>query len=297
MSGRLFTSGPAIDPWYSGLRNATDARSSQIREWCEALWVKYRQYADAHFLVEIRRDFHARFWEMYLAVTLLECGHRIYCPRPVGPDVGIEVDGRRIWFEAVAPKPGDGADKVPPLIMNEMQSVPNEQLVLRYLNAIDNKLTEQLPGWRAAGVFAEGDALVIAINPRSLGRDVLDSTPPRILQAAFPMGAPYASVDAHGGGVVGEGYTKRPAIRKVSGSEVRTGAFLEPTGIDLSGLLCSRVDASMPPPRMGADFQLVPNPLARVELPPAFRLPGTYYPVARNGDALDVTVFPDRGTP
>jgi hypothetical protein len=291
VSDRLFTPGPASDPWYSRLRDSSDARASEIREWCEALWMRYRPYADAHFLIEIRRDFHARFWEMYLAVTLLELGHQIACPKP-GPDVGIEVDGRRIWFEAVAPKPGDGGDRVPPLVANQMQIVPNEQLVLRYLNAIDKKLTEQLPRWRAAGKIADGDALVIAINPRSLGRDVLDSTPPRILQAAFPMGGPYVTLDADGGRMIGEGYRDRPAIRKVSGSEVRTGAFLEPTGVELSGLLCSRVDASVPRSPMGGDFQLVPNPLARVQLPPAFRLPGTYYPVTRNGGTLDVTVIP-----
>lgn len=245
MSDRLFTPGPASDPWYLGLRDSTDARTNQIREWCEVLWARHEPYADAHFLTEIRRDFHARFWEMYLTVTLLELGHRIACPKP-GPDVGIEVDGRRIWFEAVAPKPGDGGDRVPPIVLNQFTAVPNEQLVLRYLNAINNKLTEQFPRWRAAGIVADGDALVIAINPRSLGRDVLDSTPPRILQAAFPMGAPYATLDSEGGGVLGEGYTDRPAIRKRSGNEVRTGAFLEPTGVDLSGLLCSRADASTP---------------------------------------------------
>lgn len=228
---------------------------------------------------------------MYLTTALLELGYRIACPKP-GPDVGVVVDGRRIWFEAVAPKPGDGGDRVPPMVMNQVQTVPNEQIVLRYLNAIDKKLTEQLPRWRAAGIVAEVDAFVIAINPCSLGREYLDTTPPRILQAAFPMGSPYVTLDAKGGGVIGEGYVDRPAIRKISGSEVRTGAFLEPTGVDLSGLLCSRVDASTPPGPIGRDFQLVPNPLARVQLPSEFRLPGTYYPVTRNGDALDVTVIP-----
>jgi type I restriction enzyme S subunit len=190
VSDRLLTPGPASDPWYSGLRDATDARTVEIREWCEALWARHQTYADTHFLVQIRQNFHARFWEMYLTVTLLELGHRIACPKPMGPDVGIEIDGRRVWFEAVAPKPGDGGDKVPPMALNQFQPVPNEQLVLRYLNAIDSKLTGQLPRWRAAGIVADGDALVIAINPRSLGRDVVDSAPPRILQAAFPMGSP-----------------------------------------------------------------------------------------------------------
>jgi hypothetical protein len=100
-------------------------------------------------------------------------------------------------------------------------------------------------------------------------------------------------VDSHGGGMIGEGYSERYSIRKASRKDVETGAFMQPTGIDVSGLLCSRVDASTPPAPMGRDFQLVPNPRARAQLPPAFRLPGTYYPVTRNADdSLYVTVFP-----
>src|SRR5579864_2409828 len=53
VSDRLFTPGPASDPWYSGLRDATDARTVEIREWCEALWARHQTYADTHFLVQI----------------------------------------------------------------------------------------------------------------------------------------------------------------------------------------------------------------------------------------------------
>jgi len=91
------------------------------------------------------------------------------------------------------------------------------------------------------------------------------------------MGGPCVTVDAHGGGAIGEGYSERYSIRKASGKDVETGAFMQPTGIDLSGLLCSRVEASVPPVQLGCDFQLVPNPLARVELPSAFRHNDRFY--------------------
>ena len=64
----------------------------------------------AYFLTEIRRDFHARFWEMYLTCTFLQdalrLGYRVSCPKP-GPDVLIEYQGRRIWIEATVATDGD----------------------------------------------------------------------------------------------------------------------------------------------------------------------------------------------
>jgi hypothetical protein len=287
----LFMPGETEDLSYRNIRDSAQPRAAQIREYCEALWRIYEPCADEHFLTEIRRDFIARFWEMYLAVTLRELGHQLTCPKP-GPDVGIVWEGQRIWFEAVAPKPGDPAsrDRVPDLVFGQVTSVPTEQMILRYLNAIQTKLTDQYPRWLRSGVIAEDDALVIAVNPRALGHDFLDGIPPRIVQAALPIGGPTVTLDGSSGTVLGEGYQRRVSIAKASGSQVPTGAFLHPRGLALSALLCSRVDAASGPTQLGGDFQLVPNPLARAQLPASFRLPGTYFPVVRDGDNLVVTL-------
>jgi hypothetical protein len=292
MTPPVFSPGPAADPTFANLLDSQDAGAVEAREECERLWAKFEPHADRHFLTQIRLDFQARFWEMYLVVTLLELGHDISCPKP-GPDAGVVVENLRIWFEAVTPKPGVAADKVPPIIWNQFTAVPNEQMILRYLNSIDTKFQEQYPLWRQRGIVGAHDALIVAINPSSLGRDLIDSTPPRILQAAFPLGMPYVTVDPNGGGIVGDGYQQRYAIRKASGRDVPTGAFMQSYGADLSALLCSRVNVSRYPRPMGRDFQLVPNPLARARLPDSFRLPGTYYPATldASGD-LHVTVIP-----
>ena len=287
----LFTAGNAQDLAYRNLRDSLDRRIAEIRRQCEALWQVYEPYADQHFLTEVRRDFDARYWEMYLAVTLLQLGYKIDCPKP-GPDVGIFAEGQRIWFEAIAPKPGEptSPDRVPGLVFGQMNWVPSEQMILRYLNAIQTKLTDQYPRWLRSGVVREQDALVIAQNPRALGHDFMDGIPPRIVQAAFPIGGPTVTLDARSGTVLDEGYQRRVSISKASGSKVSTGAFLHQTGVALSGLLCSRIDAANQPEQMGGDFQLVPNPLAHTQLPNSFRLPGTYFPVVRDGDNLVVTL-------
>lgn len=287
----LFSPGDATDQSYLNVRDSADARIATIREHTEQLWVEYECHADPHFLTECRRDFHARFWEMYLVVTLMRLGHKVTCPKP-GPDAGIVVEGRRIWFEAVAPKPGaDGApDRVPEMRMDEMNWVPNEQIILRYLNAVRTKLTEQYPRWREAGIVAEQDALVIAVNPKEIAHELVDTIPPRIVQVAFPIGPPTVSLEGRSGKVLEEVYQRRVAIPKANGAVVPTGAFLHDTGVSLSGLLCSRVDVANYPAQLGAVFQFVPNPLARAQVPEAFRLPGTYFPVARDENGLIVNL-------
>ena len=75
-----------------------------------------------------------------------------------------------------------------------MQDVPNEKMVLRYLNSISVKYKEQLPAWAEKNIVGPSEALVIAINPRRLGHEFGDADPPRIFQAAFAIGPPYAAI-------------------------------------------------------------------------------------------------------
>src|SRR5437879_6188720 len=99
-AGDLFGAGPATDPIFIHLRNPVHKEESIAKDFVERLWVVYEQYADPHFLTEIRRDFSARFWEMYLTCALLEkaAGHgcSVSCPKP-GPDILLELNGDRIW--------------------------------------------------------------------------------------------------------------------------------------------------------------------------------------------------------
>jgi hypothetical protein len=280
----LFTAGPASDIGYVNLRDAKDGLMRAAREDCEALWETFEPYADEHFLSEIRSNFDVRYWEMYLTASLIQDGYPVSCPKP-GPDVGIVYNGKRIWFEATSPTRGaeGAADQVPklrPLTLGEepvMQDVPNEKLVLRYLNSISGKCKAQLPSWTEKNIIGPNDALVIAINPRRLGHEFGDADPPRILQAAFAIGSPYAAIDPKTGETIETGYQFRDTITKASGSTVSTGVFLQDEYSGLSGLLCSRVDVVNQPAQIGSDFQLVPNPRATVPLPDRFHLKGTYF--------------------
>jgi hypothetical protein len=292
----LFTDDPASDVFYRNLRAATNEYTRKARADCEALWQIYEPFADPEFRTELRSNFDARYWEMYLTTFLIREGYEVSCPKP-GPDVGIKFNGRRIWFEATCPTRGadDQADQVPAQqvvgIDSEpvFQDVPNERLVLRYLNSISAKHKEQYATWLEDGTVAPDEAFIIAINPRRLGFEYADTQPPRILQAAFTIGSPYVVIDAHTLTQVDAGYQFRDKIVKASGSVVATGVFHLDEYTGLSALLCSRVDAVNQPEEMGADFQLVPNPRAKISLPDGFRLKGTYFRIEHTKDSYTAT--------
>jgi hypothetical protein len=253
------------------------------RQHCEDLWKEFEPHSDPEFLIEIKRNFDARYWEMYLTVFLIRAGFEVRTPKP-GPDVGIKFEGCRIWFEATCPERGadNNPDKVPELKFHVpgetavMQDVPEEKILLRYLNSIASKNT-QYKGWLEKKIVAPEDSFVIAINPTRLKREFGESDPPRILQAAYAVGPPYVAIDPHTGSIAEVGYQFRDRIRKKMGSEVSAGVFLKSEYAHVSGILRSRVDAANKPERMGADFQLVENRKARVPLPDLFRLRGTFF--------------------
>ncbi len=289
----FFSSEPDADLSYRNIREATNDFTRAAREKCEALWELYEPYADKEFLIEIRNNFDARYWEMYLTTFLIQEGYKVVCPKP-GPDVGIMFEGRRIWFEATAPTRGavGAPDQVPEAKLTRLgetpvfQDTPNERMILRYLNSISEKYNKQYPNWLKSKIVGSDDAFVIAINPRRLGHEFGDTVPPRILQAAFAIGAPYAVINSRTMEQVSAGYQFRDKIIKNSGKPVSTGVLHLEEYSGLSSLLCSRVDAVNQPNEMGADFQLVPNPWARAPLPQSFRLKGTFFQIQHKDDDL-----------
>ena len=79
------------------------------------------------------------------------------------------------------------------------------------------------------------------------------------------------------------------ADEKKEPAKVSTGVFQDKEHDGLSALLYSRIHAASRHQEFGDDFQLVPNPHARVPLPEEFRLRGTCYAVETRQDGYDVT--------
>lgn len=300
----LFLDGDAPDPAYCNVRDAKEGPLVKARYHCEYLWIFFQRHADREFQDELRKCFDQRYWEMYLTVSLILAGYDVTCPKP-GPDVGIVHRGQRIWFEATSPDRGkDGSpDQVPKMKSVELgedpivQNAPEEKIVLRYLNSISTKFNEQYANWLKKGTVSDKDAFVIAINPREIDFDHFDGSPPRILQAAYTVGAPYAQFNIREGSITRVGYEFRSHITKepkkdakegTDAAKVDTGVFQQDEYAALSGLLCSRVDAANHPGEMDNDFQLAPNPHAKVPLPEGFRFRGTFFESKQVEDGYQV---------
>lgn len=101
------------------------------REKFDKLWIKYKPYADRHFLNQIRTNFHQRSWEMYVGNVLIEKGLTIQSQNE-GPDFVIN---KTAYVECVAPTKGDPTkpDSVPEMFVAttpeeiRVQDVPVEK--------------------------------------------------------------------------------------------------------------------------------------------------------------------------
>lgn len=264
----LFGPGDASDPYYTNVRAAENDLTLAAREFAENLWAKYYSYADQNFLVEARRDFNARFWEMYLTCSLLEWAasdrYRIRCPKP-GPDILLELAGERVWIEAVTATNGDPSqpDSLIEPDPNASYTIPEEKIVLRYTNAIREKYQKYLRYLRK-GIVSETDAYVVAINDSALAYKwtKADGDVPRFLKAVYPIGSFQLLLCKKTGTVVGNQNEPRFDLIKANGAQVTARAFIERRWRGISAVICSSAHVGWRGP-LGSDFQVAHNPCGR----------------------------------
>ena len=206
---------------------ASDAPSDNAKECrtvAEKLWRQYHPYADSQFLIEIRKNFHARFWEMYLTCALLKYApsncYSLTCPKP-GPDIRLEHEGRVIWIEAVVATDGTPgrADSITAPELNVVSTVPDEKIILRYTNALTEKNKKYLC-YLSNGIIKKDDAFIVAVNGSPLSYRWADAEMPRILKAVFPIGP--LAIAIREGKAESVQHLHRPLIVKEGGQSVST---------------------------------------------------------------------------
>lgn len=285
----LFSLGDAEDRAYSNLRDEVSETARACKQFSERLWAEYHAYADDQFLIEIRRDFSARFWEMYLTCTFLQdaprLGYTVSCPKP-GPDILIEHEGRRVWIEAIVATDGDPA-RPDSAVEDHSGKIPDEKIILRYANAIDAKHAKYV-AYRKNDIVGTDDAYVIAINGYPLSYRWAEPEIPRVLKALFPLGAPQVFIDRGTGEIVGARHQFRPSVKKASGSVVPTDIFLNDSYCGISAVLHSCASGYSKPP-MGVDFVIVHNPLASQPVPLGVIPSGREYQATPVKDAYQLT--------
>lgn len=251
--------------------------SDRIAE-IEEYWRVFKPFADpgfaAAFCSDNEEEYQQRYWELWLGAWLLRQGIRLLPNTGHGPDFGFEVDGRRVWIEAVSPGPGQGANRVPEPVYQEpgepvvVNDVPAREMLLRHTAGVREKILK-CETYLAEGVVRPEDACVIAIDSSQVARWGFHgiSTFPLALEAVYPVGPRQVHFPLGGGGEVKTSIQHRPAIANANNAEVPTNVFLRAENAGISGILAASESASMrvTPPR---PVVFIHNKLARVPVLP-----------------------------
>jgi len=252
------------DEMYLALRDKEHLQPQ--REFVEVLWRKYQLHAEKDFKPEITHHFHQRFWEMYLAVTLLELGFELLPKKkkdPTGPDLCFtDVHQRQVWLEATAPERGTGVEAVPISRLDTAYYIDEEKILLRLTSAIQAKY-EAYKRYIDKRIVTRDDPCIIAINGWLIPDSSTAGHIPYLVQVALPFGRLSAIYDRETLKLIDHGYQYRPQVAKTTGAPVVTDIFLNSDYSQISGLLFSRASAIYPSSQLGEDFIFLHNPNVR----------------------------------
>ena len=258
---------------YRKVREAADEPCERVRAQCEDLWCDFAEHADEHFLEEFARNFHQRWFEMYLTVSLIRAGLEVKCSKP-GPDVLVSVDGRRIWLKAVCMTAGEAGkpDSVPELKFGTVQKLPIRQYVMRIRNSLDAK-AEKFKKYIQDGTVDPCDATVIAVNSGQitfLSADLVEC----MMRSLYGVGDMVIKIDRNSRRIVDAEHESIQMISKASGAEIGVQPFADGSMKHVSCALASGANAFTVPSTLGGDYVLYPNlscttPWARNLLPVA----------------------------
>lgn len=260
------------DDQATAYRNLRDGEwNTYHREFAEALWVKYEPHAEPVFRDVLSREFHQRYWEMYLCCGLLNMGLEPESQSVAGPDFKIRTpNGKVVWLEATVPTSGTGDDAVPDTVYGQVENVPTEQILLRFRSGIEDK-SRRFSCYLKKGIVSENDFTVIAINGSSVSHYPFSETdPPGILSALFPLGDRFVTLNRNSCDTVDAGFLIREHLTKKSGSKVPTTLFTSKEYAHISAVLSCNSNAGNHPDTaddIGSDFTLIYNPYAQNPLP------------------------------
>ena len=283
----------------SGLSDLMKKLDSDIRDFVDSLWLRFKPYADKHFETEIRNNFQARTWEMYLGCSLLDCGLRLFSSDS-GPDFKVEVEEKIVWFEAVIATSGEPEkpDTVPDFTQRNIapeeivaHKLPLDKIILRLRSVIEDKHKKYVE-YCEKSIVGPNDPYVIAINGWNIRFSKNDGITPTILQAVFPLGDLLVPITTDPNDTAEPFYKFRSEIQKHGGALVSTDVFLDEQYRGISAVVYSAADAANGPYTLGSDYVIVHNPIAKNPLTRGMiKLGREYVLVAtEDGYSLDTVV-------
>jgi hypothetical protein len=260
----FFLNDDDVELVYKNIRDL-DGYFAEAKIFIEDLWTKCQQHhlLDSDHQIQAKRDFHSRFWEKYLAVTLLEHGLQ---PTKLGegyPDFAIPFNRNFIHIEAVAPDAGQGRDSVPDQTEDGFYDYPINQIPLRLTNVIDKKSNQYKKGYSKRNLFSKNDPYIIAINGNNIHSGVDLMVPPEIIKVLYAVGALTIRINSK----MKSFYQSQKSVIKINGKEVKLGHFLSEEYAHISGIIYSDLNSVNRPAKMGGDFLFIPNPFTQNPVP------------------------------
>lgn len=250
---------PRLDEYFI-VSGAVEERRARF----ENLWKIYEPYSDRDFVEQAQKRFHQKTWEMYLGNVLLRNGYSMEPVQTGKPDLKVvRKDEPTIWIECVAPEKGNGTDRVPEMVHGIVQTVPEEEILLRIAATFEEK-SKKFSEYLKKHVIADNEPRVIAINIGDL--DHVDGSPPRIISVLFAIGHLTLQFDQGRKNVTNTFYQRRTEISKKSGAKVQLGQFLGNEHKHVSAVIYSKNTVLNHPAHIGSDCILVHNPNTTVPL-------------------------------
>lgn len=203
---------------------ASDADSERFR----MLELKKEQFvglglADKHFSSEYyspnKEKFFQRLWEINLGLWLSDQGFMLESAE-IGPDFSTTVNGKRLWIEAVSPTPqGILIDFFKVRAGDEfvVKDYPYNEIMLRVTSALSGKM-RRYRDCLTGGIVSRDDCFVVAVDFSQLDfmAHIGISQMPTLVEAVYPVGPQYVSIDRDTLKQVGSGCTYKAEVKKVS---------------------------------------------------------------------------------
>lgn len=253
---KLQKENPDLDGYY-----IASASMSYRRRIFEKLYAQFEPYADRHFLQEVKKHFHQRTWEMYIACVLLKNNIRI-SSSDNGPDIKVSIGKKVIWIECVACSRGTGDDAVPPLRYDgSLQDLPEKQMLLRMTSSLEDKF-KKYREYLEKGIIRKEDVFIIALNRADL--DHFDPGIPFIFKALFGIGYLTIPINPLNGKKTESSpfWSTRYTVAKQNGKDVSVKFFEAQEHSGISAVIYSKDSVLNHPKEIGSECILVHNPMA-----------------------------------
>jgi len=252
--------GPCEDIAYQHTRD--DPRGAVHKRFVEELWAKFYPLADPHLREDARNYFLQRFWEMYLAVGLVEHGFHIR-HGDEGPEFYASMGNHRVWFDAFAPGPGKTSNQVPEPVLRVTAYLSDVKTMVGLTNAFGRKRR----AYAAAldkGIISPNDAYVLGINTRDNPPNAAyGNSVPFFIEAFLPLRSPHSMLDEDGVVMRDFYYQYRPYVTKVSSARTFPLTFLADEASFCSAVLHSTVDWANHPATLGGESEVLYNHRAK----------------------------------